>query len=549
MARLERNEPTRPRAPRARDRRFAPAVALLAVASLGLPGCSCQPAGAGAGAASPPADPAPEPGRTPPTPPVPEPGGAGGGGADPGAGWVGILFRNEGALERTPGGEPPAEAEPGIEILNVAIDSPASGVGIRVGDRVVALNGKAVKDAARLEDALKYFPPGSRIRIGIQRGDDRLDVDLEIGSFDIRARARQALEKGVAFLLASQKQSGSWPHFQSAEGSDSAATSALALRALCGLPPDLREKSLPAIDRAIGWLSTMQTEEGAIVQDASTIHYRNYTTAFFLSSLAALGRAEDAELLAKTAAGLTARQLDDDKGITEYEFVVYGAWNYHDEDIRASMRGDVSITSCVLEALYRAKLSEDDPCYEPARLFLARTQNYKKGAPPQVKAIFDGGFSFNPRDSKAGSDVLRNGIVRFRSYGSCTSDGLRASIYAHVPRDAEPIAEAIAWLGKNFETRRNPGFEPDDPIRNAYGIYYYYLNSLTDALHAAGVKELVGRSGRPIDWRTEVASALIYRQREDGSWRNEVNTMSEDDPVLGTSFAVLSLARCLAEAK
>ncbi len=524
------------------DRSVGPLFTLLILgfASASVTGCpaaetpatSPGPAAGAAGAA----------GATAETPAAASAGGGGAAGAaasDSSEGWLGIHFST--ARDEEDEGESPP---PGVRIVNVVAGSPAEAAGVVAGDRIVTLNDQKVGDSGRLGDALRFFGPGRRVKLGRWRDGEVAAVTIEVGVFDTAALGRAALERGAAFLAAAQTPDGSFPHFQLAGREPSAPSTALALRAYAQLPADLQKKHAKTIDAAIGYLKGLVNEAGAVHAGDETVNYTTYTTALTLSALAVLDR--EPETVAKIRDYLAGRQLHEKHDISEYEFLFYGSWNYFHEDTRSTLRGDVSISAACLEALYRAGLSEDHEDYARARLFLSRCHNYRGlEAPDHVAKIYDGGFCFNPRESKAGTEKLKNGRVRFRSYGSASSDGLRSLIYARMPVDSPEVAATVSWLGQNFDVKKNPGFRDDDPIPNQYGIYFYYLNSLTDALSAANATDMRARDGLAIDWRKEVASELIYRQHADGSWANRVNVMSEDDPVLATSFALLSVSRCL----
>ena len=47
--------------------------------------------------------------------------------------------------------------------------------------------------------------------------------------------------------------------------------------------------------------------------------------------------------------------------------------------------------------------------------------------------------------------------------------------------------------------------------------------------------------GSAVDWREELARAILKRQRADGSWANDSNRYWEGDPALATSYALLAL--------
>jgi squalene-hopene/tetraprenyl-beta-curcumene cyclase len=60
-----------------------------------------------------------------------------------------------------------------------------------------------------------------------------------------------------------------------------------------------------------------------------------------------------------------------------------------------------------------------------------------------------------------------------------------------------------------------------------------------------GEDTFTDEAGKPHDWRSELADAVIGKQRPDGSWVNEDRRFMEDNPKLVTSYALLALAYCL----
>ena len=120
-----------------------------------------------------------------------------------------------------------------------------------------------------------------------------------------------------------------------------------------------------------------------------------------------------------------------------------------------------------------------------------------------------------------------------RTYGSMSYAGLQSLIYAQVKKDDPRIKAVMEWLSRNFTLAENPGMDEQ-------GLYYYY-QTMSKALSAAGVDELTLADGSKVDWRDELAKTLINKQKSDGSWVNTNNRWWEADPVLVTSYTVLAL--------
>lgn len=503
---------------------------LLALTACLLPLAGCPAAPSPQGAETAPSSPVPaEPSGTA-TPAMPAAPAAAATPSQPVEGWIGVRFRD------AEGG--------GVAVSGVVAGSPADQAQIKTGDLLVALNGKPLPGAGQFADALQFFPAGSTVILKVQSANQTREVSITLTGFDVLAQARTSMAAGVAYLFSQQMESGAFPHFQAVGSEPSAASSALALRALAALPQEMRAPHAEAIARVQTFLDGLVDDHGMVTQYSDRVSYKTYATALYLSALATMADESRADQVGRLRDALISQQLHEPFEVTDYDYS-YGSWNYHDANARSSQRADMSITSNVLEALHRANLPADHKAFERARLFLSRTQNWQPDPAEWMKRAMDGGFGFSPRESKAGMDVLPNGWVHYRPYGSSTSDGLRALVYAGHASDAPQVLAARDWLGKHFDLSQNPGL-PAAPIPWSQGIYYYYVNSLSDALSSADVSELRDPRGNLIEWEKQLAKELVYRRRGDGSWQNDVNLMSEDDSVLATSFAVWSLARCVA---
>ena len=71
--------------------------------------------------------------------------------------------------------------------------------------------------------------------------------------------------------------------------------------------------------------------------------------------------------------------------------------------------------------------------------------------------------------------------------------------------------------------------------------YYYYLHLMTKALVAVGDDGLRLKDGKEVRWRDEIATRLLKLQKPDGFWSNPEPRWWEADPVLVTSYSVMTL--------
>lgn len=514
-------------------RRRVETVVVVALGALALAGCPPEPAGPKNPQPAPPtpapAPPTPGPEAPPPAPPEPP---------APQASWIGLVYG--GTREPGPGGA-------GIIVRNVVPASPAQEAGLSPGEGIVLVEGREAPGPDYLQGVLDQKRPGDTLGLQVVGADGaRRDVTIKVIGFDTKVLGARAIAKGGGFVAA-RLRGGGWVRKGSEELGVDVALSALCTRALAALPAEARQGHAAVIDSAVGTLLAHKTPEGGIVGAPDRVHHRTYATTLTLQALAVLAdpaRKADVEAL---RAFLVKVQLDDDDGITDYDFARYGAWNYFDHNRPATIRADVSATAYAAQALARAGLALDSATVTKALGFLERAQNLpKEGLPAEELALLDGGFAFGPRDSKAGRRVFSSGRIVFRSYGSATADGLRALLWFGVGKDDPRVKAALGWLARNFTLRVNPGFPAEGDGVLERGIFYYYLDALTDALARSGADTLSVSEGQPpIRWRDEVARRLVSLQRPDGSWAGDVAVMNEDDPAQATSFALLALTRCV----
>ena len=91
---------------------------------------------------------------------------------DPGEGWLGVVSRPE---------ERDIEIQGGVPISRVIPDSPADRAGLRPGDLVLEYGRHRILDLYDLVSRVKYTSAGTSVDIQIQRGDQRIELPVEIG--------------------------------------------------------------------------------------------------------------------------------------------------------------------------------------------------------------------------------------------------------------------------------------------------------------------------------------------------------------------------------
>ena len=348
----------------------------------------------------------------------------------------------------------------------------------------------------------------------------------------IKLESERAITTGAAFLKGQQQEDGNWGDPKTP------ALTALALTGILRDPNYDHEAETPDwVARGFEFLRANQKSDGGIYGKGLA----TYNTSTSMMAFVALGKKEDEPLLLKARAFLINQQTDwGNKGESDDQFdggIGYGGTYAH---------SDMSNTYLSLEALHQTKLLATDSehgkqpklDWEAAMTFVSRCQNLPESN-DQSFASDDpenkGGFVYFPNDSKAGEQELADGTVALRSYGSMSYAGLLSFIYAEVEKDDPRIVAAMSWLSKNYTLEENPGL-------GEQGLYYYY-QTIAKAYSAAGVDKVTLPDGKEVDWRMELTRKLLSSQREDGSWINANSRWWENDPVLVTSYTLLSLAQ------
>ncbi len=345
----------------------------------------------------------------------------------------------------------------------------------------------------------------------------------------LRNEIQLAIDKGLRFLKTQQKDDGSW----SDADPNHPALTALPLVAFQREPSGRYLKEQPEFMRkGYAFIRTKAQPDGGIY----TKGLSNYNTSTALMALLNSGNPKDEPMLKAAKDFIVSQQA---KGLTDPSLdggISYGPTG------TSRQHPDLDNHLVGLEALraYQAarKNVEDEGKqlnWQAAIEFINRCQNLPATNKEKWASGDEqnkGGFVYFPGDSKAGEMKLPDGRLALRSYGSMSYAGLLSFIYADVKKDDQRVVAALDWLKKNYTLKENPGME-------RAGLFYYY-HLMTKALAAADVKTLETPKGK-VDWASELALKLINTQAGDGSWVNDTARWMEKDPVLVTTYCVLSL--------
>jgi squalene-hopene/tetraprenyl-beta-curcumene cyclase len=370
------------------------------------------------------------------------------------------------------------------------------------------------------------FAPGSSAKeVQITAPNPQVDYSL-------RNEVQHAIDRGLRWLAPQQKPEGYWSQ------AETPALTGLVLTAFMGDPGGSFKSSpaAPVIRKGYDYLlRCIQPDGGIYVKDLS-----NYNTSVAIMALMVARNPAYEPVIRNARNFIIGLQDLSEKGQTDNLYdggIGYGGTYKH---------SDMSNTLYALESLYYTKsLAKDtgehavavkELNWAAAIKFIQRCQNLP-GYNDQPWASDDpenrGGFVYFPGDSKAGEEKVPSGKTALRSYGSISYAGLLSYIYADVDRHDPRVKAVFDWLRRNYTVEENPGM-------GQQGLYYYY-HTMAKGLSIYGVDKLALESGKEVNWRKELALKLFNLQKADGSWVNENARWWQNDPVLVTSFAVITL--------
>jgi squalene-hopene/tetraprenyl-beta-curcumene cyclase len=380
---------------------------------------------------------------------------------------------------------------------------------------------------------------------------------LSLQQSDLPERLKTAYVEAADALVKLQMSSGAWPVIMPERQVPSVAYTALTVRALTNAPPALRTKYQSAIDKGLAFILGKANPDGSFGEGDSGTYMKTYATAVALSALSTQPRTEKvADAIRGAQAYLKRNQLQ--------EGPHKGGLGYGDEEpkrnpetgafeVKRSTIANLSATAEAAEAMKNSGVSLSDDFWPLVTEFVRKCQNNSEvNKDPEFLAALkkanmavgdDGGLYYTPvasdKASPAGTKKVADKDV-IVSYGAMTYDGIKTYLYAGLKKDSPEVKSAIDWVRKNYSVEVHPGFAFDASQRHHLrGLYHYYL-VMSRALEAYGENPFETFDGKKHDWPKEIAEQLLKSVKETKMWQNENPGWFEGDPVLVTSYVLVT---------
>lgn len=330
---------------------------------------------------------------------------------------------------------------------------------------------------------------------------------------DMVAKANKSVDKGLRFLRGLQKDDGSY--------GGHVGLTAMALLAFADSHRKYRYDDGPFISRAADWLAAQTRADGAITGDATP----TYNTALAIMALDAIDRAKYKKQIEGGQAFLVRFQTDEDQKYKKAD-KFYGGIGYGGDE-----RPDMSNLQYALEALARTDYDPKSDVWEKAQVFVSRSQN-RSESNDQPWAGNDGGFVYAPGQSPAGE-----ADGKYTSYGAMSFAGLKSLMFTKAKKDDPRVQAVWGWIKSNYDFNQHPGM--------GMVSYFYYLQTAAGALEAFGELSVPDAKGRTRNWVSDMLTRIMSLQKDDGAWKNDNGKYWEDNPLLATSRAVISINHAL----
>jgi len=334
-------------------------------------------------------------------------------------------------------------------------------------------------------------------------------------SADVTAeQVNSAISRGVAFLEKQQRPDGRWSEYDSEPGG----ATALCTLALLNSGRTAADDS---VKRALAYLEKQPDPE------------HTYNSSLMIMAFAQADAKRYALVIQRLAVALAARQMrGDDKD--------KGGWTYKGPTGGSADNSNTQFAMLALHEAEKAGVKIPDQTWQLAL-------NYWTQDRMQLPT---GGYGYQPGHPHATGSMTCAAIAsliivrdRLHPADARVKDG-RIECCGAQPA-ADPIENAITWMGDHFSSSRNPNHQVG-------GWWLYYLYALERVGRMSGQRYFVTTraAGRGIpldtpqthDWYREGCEVLLeFQDKFSNSWVG-VGT-AEGSPEVGTAFALLFLSK------
>ena len=341
----------------------------------------------------------------------------------------------------------------------------------------------------------------------------------------------KVVDKAIEYLKSTQNADGSWGQSPRNRGVTGVIVTGLLQTGRVG--PD----DAPVAKALIYIESLVNPKAGHIAGADAAVQLQNYVTSINVMALMAAKRPDKYKAIVGDGVRFLKKlQWDEEEGANPKDDYFGGA------GYDSKSRPDLSNTQFFIEALREAGISADDPALKKALIFVSRCQNLKTemNDRPWSGKINDGSFIYSAAgggQTKTSDDPKNENLS---GYGSMTYAGIKSMIYCGVGKEDKRYKSALQWLQKNYSLDFNPGMPKELGER---GLYYYY-HTMAKTLEVMEIDEFVDADGKKHDWRADITTALLKRQKTDGRFVNHTDRWMEGDPHLVTGYGLMALSHC-----
>jgi len=367
----------------------------------------------------------------------------------------------------------------------------------------------------------------------------------------------ETYEAASDWVVGQQQSSGAWMTGPAGKAAESPAYTGLIVASLGSAPGALKAKYKPAVDKAVGYLISKINADGSVGEGPTGTFVKTYATGIALMGFASVERTDKvANAIRGAQAYLRQNQLKEGKDA--------GGIGYGDDkpDGTKTTIANLSTTGFSAEGMHQSGLPQDDEFWKLVVKYVRKCQNNSEtNNDPEFVAELkskglvvgnDGSLYYStvadPKAQKVGTKKVAD-KESIAGYGAMTYDGIKTYLYAGLKKDAPEVKAAISWVRNNYSVEVHPGFPFDAAQRqHLRGLYHYYL-VMSRALDAYGENPFETFDGKKHDWAREIAGELVKSIKESRMWKNDNAAWFEGDPLLTTSYVLVTCNTLLKNVK